>query len=380
MHRKARVVTRAAAASARQSPTPAIRSIAGRPDGWETVGRAHGPFSAPLVEQLCASGRSARVRHCSYLLPAVLATSCSTRADPPAPITAEPAASRGRDVAAVAPAASRSSRFVRLSAGGGHTCALGADGSITCWGDGAFGQLQAPAGTFVDLASGGLHSCARRTDRTLECWGHMSNEPATARAGTFDELTTGNITSCARRGDHHVECWWTLNRTLQAARAPTEPLSGISAGAAHACGLRSGGAIGCWSTDGFGWRATSAALAAPQGLFKLVDAGGNSAIGSRACAIRTDDTVACWGDDPDAMPPPAGRFTSIAVGPGSHACGVRVGGSLSCWGSDESGQATPPTGSFAAVTTGGRHSCGLRSDGGVVCWGDNARGQLEVPR
>src|SRR5947209_8648312 len=35
-------------------------------------------------------------------------------------------------------------RLTSVSAGHGHTCAIKSDGTLTCWGDNTYGQLNAP--------------------------------------------------------------------------------------------------------------------------------------------------------------------------------------------------------------------------------------------
>src|SRR4051794_31415380 len=45
-----------------------------------------------------------------------------------------------------------------VSAGGGHSCGLRTDGTVSCWGDNSDGQASAPAGTFSAVSAGGVHS------------------------------------------------------------------------------------------------------------------------------------------------------------------------------------------------------------------------------
>ena len=71
--------------------------------------------------------------------------------------------------------------ILAVSAGGAHSCAIRADGTLACWGSNADGQLTGvPTGQFVAVAAGGAHSCAIRADGTLACWGSNA-ERATDR-------------------------------------------------------------------------------------------------------------------------------------------------------------------------------------------------------
>lgn len=76
---------------------------------------------------------------------------------------------------------------VRLASGPLHTCALHADGTVTCWGDNEYGQLgngtlgiAADPALVIDLppavqiTAGSSHTCIRANDGTPLCWG--SNE------------------------------------------------------------------------------------------------------------------------------------------------------------------------------------------------------------
>jgi Regulator of chromosome condensation (RCC1) repeat len=53
-----------------------------------------------------------------------------------------------------------------LDAGGDHSCAIGSDGKVACWGANAFGQATVPAtlGPATQMSAGGTHTCALASD------------------------------------------------------------------------------------------------------------------------------------------------------------------------------------------------------------------------
>lgn len=88
--------------------------------------------------------------------------------------------------------------FVSLSAGGAHTCGLGAAGDAWCWGHGTLGELGyggnlssavpvrvAGGSIFSQIAAGGKHTCALTSAGKAWCWG----------SGRFGELGTGKNSS-----------------------------------------------------------------------------------------------------------------------------------------------------------------------------------------
>jgi hypothetical protein len=95
----------------------------------------------------------------------------------------------GRDAvpAALVPESLADLPVASVSAGSLHTCALGGDGALRCWGDDLNLQLGAPAdphsgmayvGSLPPVASvsaGALHSCARLQDSRIFCWGENNN-------------------------------------------------------------------------------------------------------------------------------------------------------------------------------------------------------------
>ena len=75
-------------------------------------------------------------------------------------------------------------RFLAVSSGGRHTCAIGLERELWCWGANDLGQLgdgssrdrrtpvQASVqGPFTDVSAGDEHTCAVRASAEGLCWG-----------------------------------------------------------------------------------------------------------------------------------------------------------------------------------------------------------------
>jgi alpha-tubulin suppressor-like RCC1 family protein len=126
-----------------------------------------------------------------------------------------------------------------IAAGQNHTCMVGEDSSLWCWGDNLQGQLAVNTlfstntarptplleGGWRTVAAGGAHTCAIRTDGTLWCWG----------ANHRGQLGDGSL--IARRAPVKIE---------------GEGWTSVSCGTDHTCGTRDDGSTWCWgnNTDG----------------------------------------------------------------------------------------------------------------------------------
>ena len=194
-----------------------------------------------------------------------------------------------------------------VTAGSNHTCALMADSTARCWGDGALGQLgggstgssnvpvtvadpadptQAMTGATA-LDAGTDHTCATMTDSTGRCW------------GANDGTQLGDGTSAAAPVPVTV-----LDPTDVDVTQPLGAVSAIAGGTSHTCAALTDGTARCWGTgaDGQlgGGPVTSSAVPAPV----LDPANTNQALGgliavdsgpSHTCALLGDGTVRCWG-------------------------------------------------------------------------------------
>jgi alpha-tubulin suppressor-like RCC1 family protein len=269
----------------------------------------------------------------------------------------------------------------QIVAGGAHTCALLADGSVKCWGLNDSGQLgqgshfnrgddalemgtylsAVPLGngrTAVQLAAGLSHTCARLDDGSVKCWGN----------NYFGQLGQGNQFN---RGDDLYE---TGNFLSAIALGNGRTATSITAGYSHTCALLDNGTIKCWGRNDFG----------QLGLGDPDDRGDNAGeMGNNLPSVSFG-----W-----VLSPPA----TVAAG-GNHTCAL-LGTNLRCWGlnsagqlglgdsitrgdhSNEMGNSLPivdvdDTHDPVQISGGFEFTCARLGNNRVKCWGNNMYGQL----
>lgn len=184
-----------------------------------------------------------------------------------------------------------------VGAGGFHTCSLGKNGGVWCWGANNVGQLghgledagadaqiiphatpvQATAELSSDLASGFAHACAT-TASGLVCWG-ANNTRQLGSADTADPIGVptkvvvpanlslmapdlGPQATCALASDGTGPWCWGMNElgilnqtTSGATPIPTKIVTtgeSVHVGAGHACVRMKDGPPRCWGTSRFG--------------------------------------------------------------------------------------------------------------------------------
>ncbi|MBI5531295.1 MAG: hypothetical protein HY898_01170 [Deltaproteobacteria bacterium] len=271
-----------------------------------------------------------------------------------------------------------------LALGSIGTCAWSDEGTVRCWGSGAF-RYHAPTivpglSHVVAVAIGVYHACALLEDGTVQCW------------GTNDHGELGDDTTTARE-----------------LAAPVPGLSGvvqIHAALYATCARKADSKVMCWGGNedgqlGDGTRERKLVPTALPGLGEVADIQLGS---SHACARLADKTVRCWGRNDNgelgdgtttsrlsAIEVRELRAEELVVGD-KHTCALLQGGAVKCWGLNrhgELGDGTTMDHPFPTDVQGlsdvvqlapgdGMHACARTADGGVWCWGWNGDGQIGI--
>ena len=180
--------------------------------------------------------------------------------------------------------------FEYISAGAHHACAQRSDNTFACWGDATLSRYALPDPKYLAIAAGSEHTCAIRPDGLLVCVG--SNQYAQVSplpSGTFAQIDGGDAHTCAMRANGTVTCW---GYSTALPGTPTTAFDSMSVGSSNACAL-AGTALTCWGSNQYGQSS------ATPGQYRSVSAGAR-----HACAVRTDKTIACWGSNTDGQATP----------------------------------------------------------------------------
>src|SRR5690606_4475518 len=169
-----------------------------------------------------------------------------------------------------------------LDTGSAHTCAIGAGGTIKCWGRNFYGGLG--NGTMVDsmvptdvagitgataVAAGVYHSCAIVAGGQVKCWGR--NDSGQLGDGTTnDRLTPVRVVGIGEA-------------------------TAIAAGGSHTCAIIRGGAVHCWGGTYSLGNGTPDSSPVPVAVSGIHDASAIAAGVGFTCAIVGTGTVKCWG-------------------------------------------------------------------------------------
>jgi alpha-tubulin suppressor-like RCC1 family protein len=227
-------------------------------------------------------------------------------------------------------------QVVQIAAGADFTCALRAEGTVSCWGNNNAGQLGDPSRAThtdaVDVAgltdaiqvrAGLNHACAIRRDRTVVCWGDNSsaqlgdgdsNQVVTPRpvVGVSDvaELSLGAYQSYARTNSGSVFAWGgyldsSLGTGVPNVQGMSPPvlIPGVNDAVAlgghvfSTCLIRAMGDVQCWGRNYGGAIGTASGtpIASPTSIPGFTNPTKVIMGNLFGCALQGDGTVACWG-------------------------------------------------------------------------------------
>lgn len=282
----------------------------------------------------------------------------------------------------------------RIACGMNHSCVIGADAKVYCWGNNAYGALgdgteknRFEPGPVVGLSEVAEISvdyarmCARTTTGDVYCWGDSE----------FGKAGDGRLPDNVGR------------EKTTPGKAILKGAATLGVGSAHACSAMPDGRVSCWgqnNSSACGFPASTRNVPRPALVPNVKNVAIVRAGASVTCTIDRQGAVACWGTaSTGVLGPkgPKGEYASsstplpialpgvaveVAIGGSSHACARLATGAIYCWGQNDHGQLGNGTtteqngpvlvkglpGPATALSLGLDRSCAL-TGGRVFCWG-----------
>lgn len=306
--------------------------------------------------------------------------------------------------------------FRQVAIGGTHTCAIGSDEKVYCWGKNNFGQLgngttndsatpvavvvgQLPdGGRALSVAAGSSHTCVIGTNYQLYCWGlnnggqlgdaTMNNRttPVAVQRGALPanrqvrQVSAGNSHNCVVASDDRAYCWGggyrgALGNASSANQLTPAAVSrgamqgdmmvhSVAAGYWYSCAIGTNNRPYCWGWNEDGQLGNNSTTDSSVPVLVLPGAlpGGGAvqqlSVGSlHSCAVGVDDRAYCWGEGPE------GRLGNNSLNDAWMPVAVHWSGALS-------GLRT------RYVSANHSHSCMVALNGQAYCWGKGAEGRL----
>lgn len=283
-----------------------------------------------------------------------------------------------------------------IAAGVAHTCVVTRDQRLYCWGWGWAGHFGndlpydstvpvrgAPLDVrWVDVSAGWGHTCALTDTGDAYCFGYNAYREVAPTDSSWSITAPRLVESNVRR---------------------------ISANDHTTCLVRTNGTVRCFGSNDFGQLGTIDPADVDHEVTGITDVRDVQVAITHTCAtVGAQGALWCWGTDDEQVlnrgggvtfyPPAARGPTAVAsfVNGNGYSCVTRSGASdaVECWGSGWLGRATgvfgatTPTPTALAdasgrvirggtmIATRDATSCVVLRTGGLRCWGGDVHGQL----
>ena len=280
----------------------------------------------------------------------------------------------------VLPLVNPRTRFIAVAAGGEHSLALKADGTVVAWGRNLSGEATVSAGlsNVIAIAAGGRSgsgfSLALKRDGRVVAWGDNAHLQTSVPNGLSNvvSIAAGTEHCLALKKDGTIIGWGINEEGRTQSPVGLSNVVAVSAGEEHSMALKSDGTVVAWGRNQHGQANV------PEGLSNVVSICSGSYFN---LALKKDGTVVGWGID---MPKDLTNITTIAAGPWDGMA-LRRDGRPVVWGQSYFSATQVPSGlsNIVAISSGGNdygdHNLALRQDGTIVGWGNNNYGQSLSP-
>jgi alpha-tubulin suppressor-like RCC1 family protein len=252
---------------------------------------------------------------------------------------------------------------VEVACGNYFSMALRANGTVSTWGDNAFGLRNVPgaATDLVAIGTRGYFALGLRRNGSLVMWGSQAEIPP--EATNIVAIAPGGSHTLALRGDGELLAWGANNYGQCNVPGAATNVVAIRAGFTHSVALRQDGQVLVWGENIGG--VTNVPPTATNVV--AIDSGPNFIL-----ALRADGQVLAWGLDwggNASVPSSATNLVALAAGQNPD-FGIRADGSVVAWGRNDNGELNVPAGLAPAfrIAAGDIHSLGIRVTGGVSLW------------
>jgi alpha-tubulin suppressor-like RCC1 family protein len=224
---------------------------------------------------------------------------------------------------AVLTGASAATRASQVVSGANHSCALLDNRNVKCWGVNNVRQLGTPTNSVAwvnspvdvpaltnnvtQLASKADHTCAIHANGDVSCWG----------ADSYGQLGDGTVAP--------------FKGAVKVAGLGADARQ-VSTGVAHTCSLIKGGGVKCWGSNEFGQlgNGTATTSSKPVSVIGLPrPANEISAGGYHSCARLDNGSIYCWGRGTKGQLGNDKKASSLTAAPvvevaGPHYSGVKL--------------------------------------------------------